>query len=193
MDTGMTPGPWVKQRRTVLDLTQAALAQQVGCSTELIGKIETDTRRPSRQVAALLAVALELTPEEQPRFVQWVRRSSELVAPAVASVSASHNGGGQITRPTQEPLTSGPADPQAPEGANPYKGLRAFGEADAPDFFGREALAHRLADRLAEEAETARFLAVVGPSGSGKSSVVKAGLLPLLRRQLPGGRGAPGI
>jgi hypothetical protein len=65
---------------------------------------------------------------------------------------------------------------------NPYKGLRAFQEADAPDFFGRETLIERLVMRLAEEHPMARFLAVVGPSGSGKSSVVKAGLLPALRR-----------
>lgn len=64
---------------------------------------------------------------------------------------------------------------------NPYKGLRAFEESDAMDFFGREALVQQLVARLAEQTPTARFLAVVGPSGSGKSSVVKAGLLPALR------------
>ena len=65
---------------------------------------------------------------------------------------------------------------------NPYKGLRAFQEADAGDFFGREALTRRLLARLGEQGEACRFLAVVGPSGSGKSSVVRAGLLPSLRR-----------
>ncbi|MGD2079009.1 MAG: hypothetical protein PVH18_11540, partial [Chloroflexota bacterium] len=66
---------------------------------------------------------------------------------------------------------------------NPYKGLRAFQEADADDFFGREALAQRLVGRLADS----RFLALVGPSGSGKSSAVKAGLIPALRAgALPG-------
>ncbi len=71
--------------------------------------------------------------------------------------------------------------------ANPYKGLRAFQAADAPDFFGREALTERLLARLKEGGEANRFLAVVGPSGSGKSSVVKAGLVPALRRgALPG-------
>jgi WD40 repeat protein/DNA-binding SARP family transcriptional activator len=71
--------------------------------------------------------------------------------------------------------------------ANPYKGLSAFEEADAADFFGREALAERLVGRLGEAGEFARFLAVVGPSGSGKSSLVKAGLLPALRGgALPG-------
>jgi WD40 repeat protein/serine/threonine protein kinase/DNA-binding XRE family transcriptional regulator len=79
--------------------------------------------------------------------------------------------------------------------ANPYKGLRAFEEADASDFFGRNGLIKILIDRLGvkrtghtqETPAQGRFLAVVGPSGSGKSSVVKAGLLPALRQgRLPG-------
>jgi WD40 repeat protein/DNA-binding XRE family transcriptional regulator len=78
---------------------------------------------------------------------------------------------------------------------NPYKGLRAFGEADADDFFGRETLVQELLGRMSEAGdpeagagqELARFLAVVGPSGSGKSSAVRAGLIPALRRGgLPG-------
>lgn len=73
------------------------------------------------------------------------------------------------------------------ETANPYKGLRAFDEADAPDFFGREALTEQLVARLSEKTPESRFLAVVGSSGSGKSSVVRAGLVPALRRgALPG-------
>ncbi len=73
------------------------------------------------------------------------------------------------------------------EADNPYKGLRAFTAADAEDFFGREALVQQLLVRLGEGGDLARFLAVIGPSGSGKSSVVKAGLLPALRRGgLPG-------
>jgi WD40 repeat protein/DNA-binding SARP family transcriptional activator len=68
---------------------------------------------------------------------------------------------------------------------NPYKGLRPFTEADADTFFGREQLVERLVGRLADD--TWRLLAVVGPSGSGKSSVVRAGLLPALRRgAIPG-------
>jgi basic membrane lipoprotein Med (substrate-binding protein (PBP1-ABC) superfamily)/DNA-binding SARP family transcriptional activator len=62
---------------------------------------------------------------------------------------------------------------------NPYKGLRPFGEDDADDFFGREAL---VAELLAALAGGIRLLALVGPSGSGKSSVVQGGLLPALRR-----------
>jgi WD40 repeat protein/class 3 adenylate cyclase len=76
-----------------------------------------------------------------------------------------------------------PAAAGAQETRNPYKGLRAFAEGDAEDFFGREALSAHLVERLGRT----RFLAVVGPSGSGKSSVVRAGLVPRLREgALPG-------
>ncbi len=75
---------------------------------------------------------------------------------------------------------------ELPEPENPYKGLRAFGEADAADFFGREALTQQLLARMAEGGDLARFLAVVGPSGGGKSLVVKAGLIPALRAQTCG-------
>ena len=70
---------------------------------------------------------------------------------------------------------------------NPYKGLRAFAELDAADFFGRESLTQQLLARLGEGEDLTRFLAVAGPSGSGKSSVVRAGLIPAIRRgALPG-------
>ncbi|MBK8021518.1 MAG: protein kinase [Chloroflexi bacterium] len=65
---------------------------------------------------------------------------------------------------------------------NPYKGLRAFKSADHEDYFGQEKLVERLVKRLSETGENSRFLAVIGPSGSGKSSLVKAGLIPALWR-----------
>jgi hypothetical protein len=83
------------------------------------------------------------------------------------------------------------------EPRNPYKGLRAFTSDDAHDFFGRDTLVDELADALKEiliaekkNDRSARLLAVVGPSGSGKSSVVTAGLLPRLQAGgLPGSEG----
>lgn len=65
---------------------------------------------------------------------------------------------------------------------NPYKGLLPFQTADHRDFFGREKLVEKLLGRLAETDDQARFLALVGPSGSGKSSLIKAGLIPALWR-----------
>lgn len=64
---------------------------------------------------------------------------------------------------------------------NPYKGLRAFLEPDAADYFGRDSLVRRSVERLAGSTAGSRFLAVVGPSGSGKSSLVHAGVIPALR------------
>jgi energy-coupling factor transporter ATP-binding protein EcfA2 len=70
------------------------------------------------------------------------------------------------------------------EPRNPYKGLKAFTEADKGDFFGRDDL---IRDLLAdvETLRDTRFLAVIGASGSGKSSVVKAGVIPRLRERHP--------
>ena len=66
---------------------------------------------------------------------------------------------------------------------NPYRGLAAFEQADADDFHGRE----RAVCQMVEVLEHERLLVVVGPSGIGKSSVVKAGLLPALANSaLPG-------
>jgi len=65
----------------------------------------------------------------------------------------------------------------------PYRGLSAFQEADAAFFFGREACTARLVEAVGRTP----FVAVVGASGSGKSSLVRAGLLPALRQnRLPG-------
>ncbi len=70
---------------------------------------------------------------------------------------------------------------------NPYRGLRAFTESDAANFFGRETLVQELLSLMSDGSDLERFLVVIGPSGSGKSSLVKAGLLPALRRGgLPG-------
>ncbi|WP_181167168.1 trypsin-like peptidase domain-containing protein, partial [Mesorhizobium sp. B2-8-3] len=63
--------------------------------------------------------------------------------------------------------------------ANPYRGLSAFGEEDADLFFGRESFVTELQTKL----ERHPFAAVIGPSGSGKSSVVLAGLAPKLLAQ----------
>lgn len=67
--------------------------------------------------------------------------------------------------------------PAEPEAISPYKGLLYFDEADAPLFFGREQVTAELIAHLRQHC----FLAVVGASGSGKSSVVRAGIIPAIR------------
>ncbi|WP_414755945.1 caspase family protein [Anabaena sp. CCY 9910] len=63
-------------------------------------------------------------------------------------------------------------------GVCPYMGLNAFAEADAAYFYGRETVTQQLIHHLRDNS----FLAVIGASGSGKSSVVQAGLIPQLRQ-----------
>jgi tetratricopeptide (TPR) repeat protein len=61
----------------------------------------------------------------------------------------------------------------------PFPGLRPFGSADSAFFFGRKAQFYALYRLL----NLSRFVAVIGSSGSGKSSLVRAGLLPLLEQE----------
>jgi DNA replication protein DnaC len=75
-------------------------------------------------------------------------------------------------------------------GPNPYLGLSAFQAEDAERFFGREQLTARLLDKFsalyqpaADIKQLPRLLAILGPSGSGKSSVARAGLVPALQRR----------
>jgi len=61
---------------------------------------------------------------------------------------------------------------------NPFPGIRPFREADSSFFFGRDQLIKELQTKL----ESSRFVSVVGLSGCGKSSLMNAGLLPLLKK-----------
>jgi WD40 repeat protein len=85
--------------------------------------------------------------------VEWERRWREAAAASAAEAAAD-----ETSRP-------------------PYRGLTRFEPGDAGLFFGRE----RLVERLAELNRKHRFTAVFGPSGSGKSSLLRAGLIPRLR------------
>src|SRR5215212_4667277 len=71
-----TFGPWIKQRRKELGLTQEDLARRVRCSRMTILKIELGERRPSGQVAGLLAEALGVLPGERKAFTSFARSES---------------------------------------------------------------------------------------------------------------------
>ena len=123
---------------------------------------------------------------------RWVPKRSR-VAQLAEQAEIGHHGLdaealAQAARTALEPGTA--AGPRPVDQRNPYKGLRAFTEADAHDFFGRGELIHRLIAQLDEAGPGSRFLAVVGPSGAGKSSVVRAGVVPALRRGALGDAGA---
>lgn len=73
MDGIVSFGYWVRRRRKALDLTQSTLAQRVGCSVFTIRKIERDERRPSLQIAELLADQLNIPKEERDNFLRMAR------------------------------------------------------------------------------------------------------------------------
>jgi len=76
-------------------------------------------------------------------------------------------------------------DRAAASSVRPFIGLRPFAYEDRAFFFGRDRQIERLLALLAER----RLLSVIGSSGSGKSSLIRAGLLPRLTRSTPGSRG----
>ena len=66
-------GDWLKRKRNALDLTQAELANQVGCSAAAIRKIEAEERRPSAQIVGRLAEIFEIPKDQEPAFLRFAR------------------------------------------------------------------------------------------------------------------------
>lgn len=143
MDEPLSFGPWLKRRRKSLDLTQLELANKVGCSLSTIVKIESEERRPSRQIATLLASILEIPPDQQAGFIKVARgekRPYEL--PPLP--------GAQSTSP--QPATS-----RTPSNLPvPYNAL-----------IGREAERQEIMRLLMDP--TCRLLTLTGPGGIGKT------------------------
>jgi predicted ATPase/transcriptional regulator with XRE-family HTH domain len=73
MDVPTSFGHWVRMRRRAMDLTQDALGRAAGCSTVTIRKLESDERRPSRQIAERLADCLQIAPHERAAFIGLAR------------------------------------------------------------------------------------------------------------------------
>ncbi|MFI1172379.1 nSTAND1 domain-containing NTPase [Streptomyces melanogenes] len=133
-------------------------------------------------VAGLAANFLTSDTDHPPAAVAWVQRSAlgilvgSVVLAVVAQVVASSlDGGSSMARSSPRPVWSA--------ARNPYPGLRSFDEEDAAVFFGRGADVDRLVARVAAfgDAPASRVLTVAGASGVGKSSLVRAGLLPRLK------------
>jgi transcriptional regulator with XRE-family HTH domain len=66
-------GEWLRQRRHLLDLTQAELAAQSDCSAITIRKLEAGERKPSLELARALTAVLHIPPREQAAFIQFAR------------------------------------------------------------------------------------------------------------------------
>jgi WD40 repeat protein/transcriptional regulator with XRE-family HTH domain len=160
----------LRQLRAEAKLTQEELAEAAGLSPRSVSDLERGVNRTARRdTALLLAGALGLTGPAGELFVAAARGR----APAAAALAAADGG-------------------RAQRGGtgSPYRGLSVFGERDAPFFFGREAAAAQVLDRMARLLTGAGLLVVSGVSGAGKSSLLRAGVLPRLRAA--GLAGAPG-
>jgi hypothetical protein len=149
--------------------------------------LDKRTRNPAFRVIPVLLPNTQM-PEKGPlpdflRRVTWVDFRSGL-----DDADAFHRLVSGIKGIAPGPPVSSPDNPPLPPDADicPYLGLETFQEKDAEFFFGRAALTQWLGERLRER----RFLAVIGPSGSGKSSVARAGLIPALRQGALPGSGA---
>lgn len=139
-----TFGQWLKGRRKKLDLTQESLANLVGCSLSAIRKIENDERRPSKQIAELLATHLEVPPEERTLFLKIAR------------------GEGSIQRLKD---ASTPTDKRVAvsESLSPASNI----PASATPFIGRQQESDSLARMLTDPRQ--RLITILGPGGIGKT------------------------
>lgn len=95
-------GKWVRRRRKALDLTQEELAQRTGCSVSLVYKIEADGRRPSRQIAELLAEHLKIPLDQRDLFLR-VARQEKAVDHLDSLTPPPTPGAGPVSQSYQQP------------------------------------------------------------------------------------------
>jgi transcriptional regulator with XRE-family HTH domain len=144
-------------------LTQEELAKAAGLSPRSVSDLERGINRTARKdTAELLAGALDLAEPVRAVFVAAARGR----APAAQVLAAVR---GQAA-PAHGPAWAG----------CPYLGLVPFEERDARVYYGRSELAAQLVQRLVERLDGTGILLVAGESGTGKSSLLKAGLMSRL-------------
>jgi transcriptional regulator with XRE-family HTH domain/DNA-binding beta-propeller fold protein YncE len=161
----------LRQLRAGAKLTQDELAAAARVSPRSVSNLERGINRTAhKDTAVLLAGALGLTRPAADLFVAAARgrvpagqvlAAAEGVAPRPGAVTAS-----------------------------PYRGLAVFEEQDAGWFFGREAATDAVMDRMSRLPAGTGLLVVSGASGAGKSSLLRAGVLPRIRQE--GLAAAPG-
>jgi transcriptional regulator with XRE-family HTH domain len=157
-------GGLLRHLRAGTQLTQEELAEAAGLSPRAVSALERGVNRTARKdTAELLAGALGLAGPARELFVAAARGK----APA-GQVLAAVNG----------------AQPQPPGAvtASPYRGLAVFEEQHAAFFFGRDTAAAEVLDRMSRRPGGPGLLVVSGFSGAGKSSLLRAGVLPRIRQ-----------
>ena len=163
-------GGLLRQLRAEARMTQEELAEAAGLSPRSVSDLERGINRTARKdTAELLAGALGLAEPARAVFVAAARGK----APAAEVLAAVR---GQAGAASDGPA---PAESLVWSGC-PYLGLVPFGERDARVFYGRGELVAQLAQRLAGQLGGAGMLVVAGESGAGKSSLLRAGLMPWL-------------
>jgi len=154
MNTEITFGEWLKRRRRALDLTQKELAQEVGYSEGTIRKIEANERRPSKQMASLLAESLGIAPEQKDAFINFARTDSH----PVGATSLPPDFGDDFSG--QAPI------PHVPIATRRMKAVYNLPSQTTP-FIGRKVELVALDELLDDPA--VRLVSIVGPGGIGKT------------------------
>lgn len=144
--TTLTFGQLVKDQRKALDLTQRQLGNLVGCAEDTIRKIEADRRRPSRQVAQLLAEALQIEAAQKPIFLRLARDEAAATTPTAAESA---------------PPALAPSTPRLWGLAAPVTAL-----------LGRETALSEIHARL--DLPQVRLLTLLGSGGAGKTRLALA-------------------
>jgi WD40 repeat protein/DNA-binding SARP family transcriptional activator len=141
-----------------------------------------DARVPGEDVRDLAAVVAESLTGERPTGTAIEEAPVGVAQVLTAALSGTELPPLESFVPAVVAALLGEVGEPVYERPNPYKGLRAFDEPDAEDFFGRDGLVDEVLARLAGSGPRGRLILVVGGSGSGKSSLVRAGVLPPVRR-----------
>jgi transcriptional regulator with XRE-family HTH domain len=152
----------LRQLRAEARLTQEELAQAAGISPRSVSDLERGvTHTAHKDTAVLLAGGLGLAGPAVEMFVAAARGKA---SPA-AALAAAANG------EAQQPGLAG----------SPYQGLSVFEEQDAALFFGRDAATTQVLERMSRLLASVGLLVVSGASGAGKSSLLRAGVLPRIQ------------
>jgi WD40 repeat protein/DNA-binding XRE family transcriptional regulator len=181
---GLSFAVLLRQLRTKALLTQEELAEAASVSPRSVSDLERGISRTARKdTALLLADALGLAGPARELFVA-VARGQAPTAQMLAAARGTFAAGTAGLPRTGGALTGGQGDLAWLLGAvidSPYRGLAAFEEQDAAFFFGREAATAQVLDRISRHMAGTGLLVVSGVSGAGKSSLLRAGVLPRIR------------